>query len=259
MNSSSEYESNDDLSQPVVSIEERSTDVSIRFTNLEKLVQSLILKINKLEEIKSTQENTINKLLSKLNSVEELATANEKYIVGQDSYSRRNNIELHNISENIRQRDLEPYVIKMLRAVEIKVDSYDIVAVHRLGKRNGNKPRNVIVRFVNRKHAFTCLSTLNKKIKSFKNYKSIFVSENLCNFNKRIFNALYKLKKSKVIHSVWSYNGNVYYQADETDDFYQHAESLNDIEFLFEEKEKVGDNHEDVAFATYEADMSAFT
>ena len=46
--------------------------------------------------------------------------------------------------------------------MDIKIQSYDIVAVHRLGERRGDRPRNVIVRFVNRKNAIKVLQ--NKKV-----------------------------------------------------------------------------------------------
>ena len=53
---------------------------------------------------------------------------------------------------------------------------------------------NVIVRFVNRKTAFKLL----KHKKNLKNtlHKNYFITENLCPYNKQIFNKLYKLKNT---------------------------------------------------------------
>ena len=72
-------------------------------------------------------------------------------------------------------------------------------------------------------------------------YKKIFITENLCPTNKKIFNALYKLKKSKIIHSVWSFNGYIFYRIDEADDYIQ-VQQLDDIQYLFDESNNDQEN-----------------
>ena len=74
-----------------------------------------------------------------------------------NQYTRRNNIVITNISEKITQWSLEEYVLKVMKSLDVNIVSYDLVAVHRLGKFVVGKNRNVIVRFVNRKNAFSCL------------------------------------------------------------------------------------------------------
>ena len=71
---------------------------------------------------------------------------NITYITNQDIYNRRNNVEFNNIPENIDDSQLENYILKLLKEFDMDISSYDIVAVHRLGKKT-NRPRNVIVRF----------------------------------------------------------------------------------------------------------------
>ena len=63
--------------------------------------------------------------------------------------THRNNVELQNISENIKQHNIESYVLKIFESIGIKIQSYDLVAVHRIGKFVHGKHRNVIVRFIN--------------------------------------------------------------------------------------------------------------
>ena len=162
-----------------------------------------------------------NKLLKK--RVSELTKENneiydkrfelEKYIADIDQYSRRNNVEFRNIPETITSKELEIYVIKLLGSIGVKVESYNIVAVHRLGRFNQNNNRNVIVRILNRKKAYSCLDN-SKKLSESSNtiYKKIFITENLCPLNKTIFNYLYNLKKDSKIKSVWTFNGNVYFK-----------------------------------------------
>ena len=79
-----------------------------------------------------------------------------------NQYSRRENIELQNIPESVVQDDLEKFVINLLKEIKLDISSYDLVAVHRLGKPSSRKSTNVIVRFLNRKSAFACL--LNAKL-----------------------------------------------------------------------------------------------
>ena len=226
------------LSPPIVS---GAIDYQQKLSSLESLVVDLADKLVSLNTKYDILNSIVTDVLNRVEKTEETSIKfndkikyNESYIKNQDIYSRRNNIEFCNISENIRQRDLEPFILKMLNSVNINVNSYDIVAVHRLGKYINGKTRNVIVRFVNRKNSYKCFG-IGKKLKSINEYKNkrIYTIENLCPTNKRIFNALYKLKKNGIVHSVWTRNGRVYYQENDVDDNFIEAESLDDIEFLF--------------------------
>ena len=99
-------------------------------------------------------------------------------------------------------------MLDILASVDIQLESYDIVAVHRFGKKLTGKNRKVLVRFLNRKNAFLCLKN-GKKLRhcTIQNYKNYFITENLCPGNRHAFNKLYKLKKNGEIFNVWSYNG----------------------------------------------------
>ena len=177
----------------------------------------------------------LNKMIIKLNTEkDELYTELEEMkieLTELNQYGRRESIEIANIPETIPQNKLEEYVVKFLNIINVKVHHYDIVAVHRLGKKMRNKPRNVIVRFLNRKHAFAALK--NKRLIVSKNlleYKNLYLSENLCPYNKQIFNKLYKLKKLNQIHGVWSYNGNVFMQIRQNGE-QVHIQHISDIGF----------------------------
>ena len=138
----------------------------------------------------------------------------ESYISDLDQqYTRRNNVEFRNIPESLGNKDIEKYVIEVLGYIGVEVESYDIVAVHRLGRHIINKNRSVIVRFLNRKNAYSCLNN-SKKLSESSNagYKKIFITENLCPTYKKLFNYLYKLKKEAKISSVWTFNGNVFFK-----------------------------------------------
>ena len=72
-------------------------------------------------------------------------------------YSQRENLELANIPGHILQNDSEKYIIDILGSINVNIQSYDIAAVHRIGKSNKNNSRNVIVRLTNRKNVILSL------------------------------------------------------------------------------------------------------
>ena len=125
-----------------------------------------------------------------------------------NQYSRRENIEIANISEDVKQQQLENHILKILHNLGlISLTSYDIVAVHRLGKKCANRNRSTIVRFINRKNAIYALKNKSKLKHSV--YKNLYINENLSPENRNIFNILYKMKKEKYINDVWSANGKI--------------------------------------------------
>ena len=164
----------------------------------------------------------------------------EKYVSEIDQYSRRNNVEFRNIPENIGITNIEKHIIKVLGSIGVVVQSYDIVAVHCLGKSTVNKNRSVIVRFLNRKHIYSCLKN-SKKLSTPPNasMKKIFITENLCPSNKNLFNYLYKLKKDSKIKSVWSFDGIVYFKlSDDTSECPIRVHHVEEVEDYLVESER---------------------
>lgn len=221
----------------------QSVDVptdSTEAESLQKLKENFRLVVDKLNEICKVNSAMLLKLKELSDDNAKLIEDNDKLydelydqkieLTSLDQYGRRENVEICNVPESITQEQLQKHTIEVLKTVNITVTGKDIHAVHRIGKKSNNRPRNVIVRFVNRKTAFTLLK--NKKKLNNTPFKNYFVTENLCPYNKRIFNALYKRKKNKEIHSLWSYNGNVFVKVRESDDRAQ-VQHLDEIEELF--------------------------
>ena len=162
----------------------------------------------------------------------------ENEVNEMNQYSRRENIELQNIPESVVQEDLEKFVINLYKEIKLDISSYDLVAVHQLGKPSSRKSRNAIVRYLNRTSAFSCL--LNAKLLNKSSnlmYKKIFITENLCPINKKIFNRLYKMKKGKTIFNVWSFQGHVYFKcSDSREERPIHIKHPEDIDYYFKER-----------------------
>ena len=151
-------------------------------------------------------------------------------------FFRRENIEFHNVPESIDQKSLEKHILAVLESINIQLQHYDIVAVHRIGKIIHGKNRKVLVRFINRKNAFRCLKN-SRKLKHSTNimFKSYFITENLCPDNRQIFNRCYKLKKHGDIYNVWTYNGAVFFKFSENEDVIS-IKHFDDIEWYIDER-----------------------
>ena len=213
-------------------------------TDVQKLKDNFRLVIDKLNEICKVNTVMLSKLKSLSEENESLINENDKLydelyelkvdLTSLDQYGRRENVEICNIPESVTQEQLQKHVIDVMKSVNVIATGKDIHAIHRLGTKS-SRPRNVIVRFVNRKTAFTLLK--NKKQLGKSKYKNYYVTENLCPVNKKIFNILYKRKKNNELHSLWTYNGNVFVKVKEGDHRVQ-VQHLDDIEDLFTEDDR---------------------
>ena len=198
---------------------------------IQKLKEDLRTVIDKMNEICKVNTAMLKKLAAvcdENDNLQEQVREQKIEIAELNQYGRRQNIEICNVPESIDQKDLENHVIEILKSLNIKIVASNIVGCHRIGKKS-KRPRNVIVRFINRKTAFTVLKR-KKELKNG-NFKNYFVIENLCPLNKRIFNKLYRLKMEKEIHSVWSFNGQVFCKLVEDGDRIQvqHVDEIADL------------------------------
>ena len=222
---------------------------------IQKLKDNFRVVVDKLNEVCRVNTVMLQKIQQLSEDNDKLSKQQEEVnddlyyqkieITALNQYGRRENVEFAGIPESISQDKLQAHIIAVMKSMGINILGKDIHAVHRIGKKS-SKPRNVIVRFVNRKTAFTTLK-IKKKLNSG-NYKQYFVTENLCPYNKKIFNTCYRHKKNKDLHSVWSYNGNVFVKVRDGEDRVQ-VEHLDDIDDLLsddedEESADDGDNEE---------------
>ena len=135
----------------------------------------------------------------------------EKERLRDNQYGRRENVEIANIPENVKDEQLESTVIKIMDEIGVAVESNDISACHRL--KNGS----TIVRFLNRKNAIK-LFEKNIVIKSFDfeglfgKKTKLFINPNLCPQLKRLFWTLRQLKNAKLVAYYGSDQNGIYHQ-----------------------------------------------
>ena len=140
-----------------------------------------------------------------------------------NQYTRRNNIEIAGIPENIKNEVLEDTVVKILDKIGVKCDPTVIEACHRLPRNRRPKVCNTIVRFVNRKTAEKSLM-YRKNLKSidlsdidesFKESK-VFVNDNLRPYYKGIYGKCRSLYNAGKINSFWSWKGEIFIKLSES-------------------------------------------
>ena len=230
-----------------VATPDNSTETSTE--TISKLKENIRAVVDKMNEVCKVNTIMLKKIQSLDAEIVKLNEENDKLydeiyeqkvdLTSLNQYGRRENVEFCNIPETVSQDQLKEHITEVMKSMGIKLSGNDIHVLHRIGKSSSSRPRNVIVRFTNRKTAFTLLKK-KKKLKDGK-FKRYYVIENLCPYNKRIFNKLYARKKNNEIHSLWSYNGNVFVKVHEGDDRVQ-VQHLDDIPDLFTDDESDADS-----------------
>ena len=114
-----------------------------------------------------------------------------------ERYGRRGNIEISGIPTRVLDNHLEDEVLKILHKIGLShLDHFGIVACHRVGSRDKFGNRNTIVRFLNRKDAIKALKSKNNlKFCRDIGYKYLNIMENLCPFNKSIYEEMLGLQR----------------------------------------------------------------
>ena len=124
-------------------------------------VSNLCSQISKLNDtilqLHSTNEKIINELAVAKNGntkLEKRIISLEKNQTKSEKYSRRNNIELSSIPNDIPEDNLEKVMTDICHDSGLEIEPKDIEGYHRFSvsrySRDSNK--RVIVKFVNRKH-----------------------------------------------------------------------------------------------------------
>ena len=159
-------------------------------------------------------------------------------IANIQAYSRRENIEIFGIPDNISQNELETKIIELLNSIGVDVDSYEIASCHRLRKERYSKSSNVIVRFINRKNAFDSIKNsykLKKLIYRDQFNSNLFIRENLCPHYKSVFRKCYALFMNNKINDVYTKKGKLFIQINENDrsSFVSSLDSLEQIKIKY--------------------------
>ncbi|KAK4871850.1 hypothetical protein RN001_015974 [Aquatica leii] len=181
-------------------------DQKIEITEIIQETVSVLLNderfINKIaDKVFERIESKMNQHLQEMEaSVAHLIKENESLSNELDKaqqYSRRTNIRIFGLDE-VAGENIEACVINAMKD-KVNVTSDMIDRCHRIGRLNKNKPRAIIVKFVNYKYKEIVFK--NKKL--FKGTK-IIITEDL---TKNRYDLFKSAREKYGIKNVWTYDG----------------------------------------------------
>ena len=165
--------------------------------NLDDLVAEGLSKVKDSIIEALREENSL--LHQKIEKLESRISVLETDLNKQDQYSRRKNLSIQGIPDNVLDDQLEEKVIEILNQINVKINTFDIEDCHRMRK----SKKTTIVRVVNRKNCKTVLEkkiSLNRKLDNeklgFQSDARIFASENLTPYNQHLAWKCRELKRA---------------------------------------------------------------
>ena len=203
-------------------IDENIGKIQDRQNKEEKVLDSLLQKMEQLEKDNRIKTQKVLELQNKVDELEQYTRKNNIVISGFETKSYSEIVSGQNsVSDNLEHdaevmrnsETLETKVIDMFKTkVKVDVVSSDISAIHYLPKNNSDKkePKSILVHFVNRK-------TKDKLLKNGKNLKNteIYLNEHLTKRNADIHKKARMLKKEKKIMGTWTRNCKIYVKVDD--------------------------------------------
>ena len=147
----------DGFQEALVNLEQNITNFinSVKTEPKEEINNLKAVIIKRLQDKNVILRDRCSKLEQKLVEFE-YSTNNLK------QYGRRNNIIISGIPDSVDNNQLEDSVTEILTDINVNVESNDIEACHRIGKKDSRiGSTKTIIRFVNRKHTKQAL--YNKK------------------------------------------------------------------------------------------------
>ena len=155
-----------------------------------------------------TLEATSKELRSDMSELVKETIRMDTDISTTNQYNRRQNLIIDGIPGNIKQNKLESTCIEIIRNLGFNgsLGPYEIIACHRLKRKDPNSPAPTIIRFFNRKISEFCMkhrSRLNSQSFAWKlNFR-----DDLNKANEEILAKAESLAKDGLVSKVFTYNG----------------------------------------------------
>ena len=173
-----------------------------RLTSIEIEIETFKVDLDNLKKKQTDLEQ-------RLDSIDETVGMNcdngkdLKFLMDQqEQYSRKSSVRIRGVPEQ-NGEDIEALTVDtMMKEIGINIQQNEIDIVHRVGRRQENKPRPILVKFLSHK-------TKEKVMRAKKRATNIKINEDLAPGIKRLFDEVSTNRRFLNIESVWTIDGRI--------------------------------------------------
>ena len=159
-------------------------------------------KFEKMEAERKEKERQISELKNEVKYLNQKVEPMDMSLDHHEQYSRRNCLLIHDVKENEKENTDEVVIEFFEKEMKEKLSANDIDRSHRLEKKNGSRPRPIIIKFT-RHYVHNVIFRKKKILKG----KAVSITENLT--KKRITEM--KIARENSFKHVWSQDRNMVY------------------------------------------------
>ena len=190
------------------------------------MTESLDALSKKIDELETEIKNKVKKiqlLENRLEILEEEKESQGKEIDDLEQFSRRNCLLLHGVVETNAECTDDIIIKTCAEELGIDVRQEDLDRSHRLGKvkRNGNKPRPIIVKFA-RYAVRNKVFSNKKKLKG----KKLLITESLTVYRMKLLD---EARQKYGARNVWTYDGRVMYKENNEISVYKKISGIKNL------------------------------
>ncbi len=169
-------------------------------------------------EFKEKQQKLIENLRHEVATKDARVKQLELQIDNLEQQQLSNTVRIVNLPEIDEDKDIKQNIAGIAtNNLKIKdISKCDIVKAHRMGKQKDNKPRDLILTFADedKRNSFRNESQ-RAKLKT-EDGTPVYVNDNLTLARSKLFYDCRKWRKTKVLHSTWTQQGNIMVKMSET-------------------------------------------
>ncbi len=212
----------------------KSTEHSITMDELHEIIQEQaqklytelneesLKKIEKLqadfEEFKDTQQRLVDNLRHELAVKNDKLEQLETKVDTLEQQSLQKTVRIINIPEIDDDKDIKVN-IAAIASDNLKIKEFNknhIECVHRMGKRKGENPRDLIVSFSNTEVRNKFRDESKRAQLKTEDGTPVYVNDNLTLQRSKLFYDCRRWRKAKKLHSTWTQRGNIMVKVNET-------------------------------------------
>ena len=155
---------------------------------------SMKTEIESLKAVITEKDNKINEL--------------ENKIEGLEMYGRRNGVRIYGIPEK-EGESTDDIVISLAKRIGADIPESALGRSHRVGPKDKGKTRPIIAKFIGHNYKVKLLKN-KKNLKAHKNYKEVYINEDLTSRRAKWAQRARDLVKTEKVQATWSRDGIIF-------------------------------------------------